>query len=376
MINLSEKKICCGCSVCAQKCPQHCITMRADTEGFSYPYIDTKMCIHCGLCEKVCPVISPLPERVPLFCYAAFHKDENIRMASSSGGIFTMIAHQVLLFGGVVFGAKFDEQWQVVMGYTEDIEGLAQFRGSKYVQCKIKDSFCQTEHFLKKNRLVLYIGTPCQIAALKKFLHKSYDNLLTADFICHGVPSPKVWEYYLKSFKSITDVCFRNKSEGWKRFHVIIKERDKVLSEPFYNNAYMQAFLGDMILRPSCYSCPARRGKSGSDITMGDHWAISTTYPKFDDDKGTSLILINTEKGKSFWDNQQVTFIETDFEFSKQYNGGFLDTIKVHPHRERFFKKLDRTKDVSQLILKELKVPLYERVILKFKMLLKKENSI
>lgn len=371
MITLAEKKFCCGCSACAQKCPRHCITMKADTEGFYYPYIDTKECIHCGLCEKVCPVIHPSPERAPHFCYAAFHKDENIRMASSSGGIFTMIAQQVILLGGIVFGARFDNRWQVVMGYTEDLQGLALFRGSKYVQCETRDSFRQAEHFLKQDRLVLYTGTPCQIAALKKYLPKSYDNLLTVDFVCHGVPSPKVWEYYLKSFKNITDISFRSKSEGWKNFHICIKDKDKILSEPFYDNVYMQAFLGDMILRPSCYSCPTRRGKSGSDITIGDHWAIPTTNPEFDDDKGTSLILINTEKGKSFWDNKQVTFIETALESSKQYNGGFLDTIKAHPHRERFFKKLNKTLDVSQLIVKELRVPFYERVILKFKTLLK-----
>ena len=257
------------------------------------------------------------------------------------------------------------------MDYTEDIQGLALFRGSKYVQCETGETFRQAEHFLKQGRVVLYTGTPCQIAALKKFLPKSYDNLLTVDFICHGVPSPKVWEYYLKSFKSITYINFRNKSEGWKKFHIVIKDRDKLISEPFYDNAYMRAFLSDMILRPSCYSCPTRRGKSGSDITIGDHWAISTTQPEFDDDKGTSLILINTEKGKSFWNNQQVMFIETALESSKQHNGGFLDTIEIHPHRERFFKKLDRTKNISQLILRELKTPLYERVILKFKTLLK-----
>lgn len=372
MITISEKKFCCGCSACAKKCPRHCITMKVDAEGFFYPDIDTKLCIQCGLCEKVCPVIHPLPKRIPHSCYAAYHNNEKIRIASSSGGIFTMIAQQIISLGGVVFGAKFDEDWQVVMGYAEDFQTLAQFRGSKYVQCETGDSFRQAEKFLKQNRLVLYTGTPCQIAGLKKFLSKPYDNLLTVDFICHGVPSPKVWKNYLKGFKNITAINFRNKSEGWKNFHIVIESENKSLSEPFWQNPYMQAFLGDMILRPSCYSCPTRKGKSGSDITIGDHWAIPTIQPEFDDDKGTSLVLLNSEKGKSFWNNQQVTFIETELEPSKQYNGGFLNTIKIHPHREKFFKKLDNTKDVSQLILKELKVPLYERAILKFKTLLKK----
>lgn len=197
MIRIDRPTDCCGCEACAQRCPKQCIAMHADAEGFLYPRINTAACIDCGLCEQVCPVLRPAAPRTPTAVYAAKNPDERIRMESSSGGVFTLLAERTIRAGGVVFGARFDEAWEVVHDSTETIEGLAAFRGSKYVQSRIGTSFARAEEFLKQGRQVLFTGTPCQIAGLNRFLRRSYDNLLTVDVVCHGVPSPLVWRRYL-----------------------------------------------------------------------------------------------------------------------------------------------------------------------------------
>lgn len=169
MIHITDREKCCGCEACIQRCPQQCITLHEDGEGFLYPETDEGRCIDCGLCEKVCPVIFQGTGRRPLNVYAAKNPDEEIRWESSSGGVFTLLAEKILSEGGVVFGARFDARWEVVHDYTENVEGLSAFRGSKYVQSRIGDSFRQTECFLKTGRKVLFSGTPCQIAGLKLF---------------------------------------------------------------------------------------------------------------------------------------------------------------------------------------------------------------
>jgi coenzyme F420-reducing hydrogenase beta subunit len=171
--------------------------MQEDMEGFLYPGVNEECCCDCGLCNKVCPIINPLGTRKPLYVYAAKSRDEEIRRQSSSGGIFTLLAERILDENGVVFGARFDGNWEVMHDYVETKEGLGFFRGSKYVQSRIGESYLQAQEFLEKGRKVLFSGTPCQISGLKLFLGKEYDNLLTIDFVCHGVPSPKVWRMYL-----------------------------------------------------------------------------------------------------------------------------------------------------------------------------------
>lgn len=208
MIKLEKKSDCCGCAACVQRCPKQCISMQEDEEGFLYPAVDKESCIDCGLCEKVCPILSPSSPHLPHYIYAAKSKDEHIRKHSSSGGVFTLLAEQTINAGGVVFGARFDEKWDVVHDYSETLEGLSAFRGSKYVQSSIDQSYKQVESFLRGGRLVLFSGTPCQIAGLKRFLRKDYENLTTVDFICHGVPSPKVWRMYLK--ETVARQCEKN----------------------------------------------------------------------------------------------------------------------------------------------------------------------
>lgn len=244
MIQIKERENCCGCSSCVQRCPKQCITMREDNEGFLYPEVEDSSCIGCGLCEIVCPMINPFEKCEPQKFLAAINNDEEIRLQSSSGGIFSIIAEKVIHEGGVVFGARFNDTWQVILDYTESTEGLAAFRGSKYVQAIVGDTYKQCEKFLKGGRKVLFSGTPCQIAGLKHYLLKEYNNLITVDFACHGVPSPLVWRKYLEEISNaavhtvdgnsiglpfftstsiIKEIRFRDKSEGWKKYRFVLK---------------------------------------------------------------------------------------------------------------------------------------------------------
>lgn len=384
MITIKDKTLCCGCSACAMKCPKHCITMQADSEGFLYPMVNKEDCIDCGLCEKVCHELHPYEQRKPLNVYAAINKDEDIRLKSSSGGIFYLLAEKTISEGGVVFGARFDEDWQVVIDYAETMGGVIPFMGSKYVQARTATAFKDAEAFLKQGRNVLFSGSPCQIAGLHHYLRKEYDNLTTVDFVCHGVPSPKVWQRYLdevvKSGKlAINDVKFRNKSNGWKKFNFVLSynQEDKThsLCSWHQQNHYMRAFLSDMILRPSCHECRAKQGSSHSDITIADFWGIHIEMPEMDDDKGTGLVLVNTDKGRQALDWSNVTKKESSIEVASKYNGGLSSITKPHPKRSDFFAALDASPSVIDLIDKSLRPSFKSRIRLslrRYKQLIKR----
>ena len=190
MIHIQQKEDCCGCGACMQICPKQCITMTEDEEGFLYPRIDNTQCIGCNLCEKVCPVINQRPVREPLHTYASIYNNDSVRKESSSGGMFTYFAEQILNKHGVVFGATYTNKWEVIHTYIEHINELWKLRGSKYVQSYIGESYQQAEKFLKQGRFVLFCGTPCQIAGLHGYLRKAYNNLYTIDIICHGLGTP------------------------------------------------------------------------------------------------------------------------------------------------------------------------------------------
>ena len=247
MIKITDKKDCCGCAACVQRCPKQCISLKEDGEGFLYPVVDESLCVGCGLCEKVCPIINR-PEKLPVKeVLAVKNRNEDERMASSSGGVFVALAKKVIDQGGVVFGAVFDENWEVKHTYAESMGGVRPMMGSKYVQSRIGDTFRQAEKFLKDGRKVLFTGSPCQITALHNYLRKDYPNLLSVDFLCHGVPSPGVWRRYLdevfdrsarraaagkntvlssslKSLPVITGIDFRDKTlHGWQKYSFVVR---------------------------------------------------------------------------------------------------------------------------------------------------------
>lgn len=348
MITITDKSHCCGCSACAQRCPKRCITMTEDEEGFLYPKVDVSKCIDCHLCEKVCPVINQDEARTPLEVYAAKNSDDDIRLKSSSGGIFTLLAEQTIKGGGVVFGACWDKDWNVKHDYVDNISDLQRFRSSKYLQSVIGDSYLKAEQFLKTGRKVMFTGTPCQISGLKHFLRKEYHNLLAVEVICHSVPSPGVWQQYLttrlqtlKWEKSdIRNISFRDKKTGWKTYSFVIENKDgNSFIELSSKNAFMRGFLADLYTRPSCHACPAKQLRSGSDLTLGDFWGIESLMPEIDDDKGVSAIIVNSDKGKQVLHNINVELYEVQYDKLTTRNPALVKSFPITPKRIEFFKE-------------------------------------
>lgn len=374
MIKITDKSQCCGCHSCVQRCPKHCISMQMDEEGFLYPKVATDTCIDCGICEKACPVLNQSADKLPLQVYAAKNRNEDICTKSSSGGVFSMLAEHTINEGGVVFGARFNERWDVEHAYMDTIDGIGQFRSSKYVQSKIGDTYSEAEKFLKEGRQVLFTGTPCQIAGLRKYLRKDYENLLCVDVICHGTPSPGVWRDYIRSIISpkgrkntvsssiysplsegdalrIKGITFRDKRLGWKKFSFVLQssrgnsrsEENSVSSslitftEPVYKNLWMRSMLHNFMLRPSCYYCPARKGRSGSDILLGDFWGINRCYPEFYSKKGVSLVLAYTEKGKSLIESLGIDLHDATYADALDCNTNIEESEARPKLRSSFF---------------------------------------
>ena len=303
--------------------------MRTDDLGFSYPVVKTSQCIECGLCRHTCPFIKPSTPLLPQACYAAIHKDERQRLRSSSGGVFIALARNIIDRGGVVFGAVFTEDWSVIHTYAEVLDDVFPMMGSKYVQSDTNETFRQAKFFLENGREVMFTGTPCQIAGLKNYLKKDYPGLLAVEIICHGVPAPAVWKSYLTEIlherghhgKSITNVSFRSKRSGWKKYSFELSDASGTLSEIMLNNQYMKAFLQNLILRPSCYACKVKSGISQADLTIGDFWGIDKTGIVNDDDKGTSCVICRSEKGLWAIENhEQLVLKPADYHVIYQGN--------------------------------------------------------
>lgn len=356
MLNSKNKSGCCGCSACVQVCPKKCISFNEDNEGFRYPSVDISKCVDCGLCEKVCPVINQNESHRPIKVYAAKNNNEDIRLHSSSGGIFTALAEDVINRGGVVFGARFDDNWEVKHDYTETIEGLSAFRGSKYLQSRIENTYLTAETFLKQGREVLFSGTPCQIAGLKRYLRREYENLLAVDIVCHGAPSPLVWREYLKEFSKnqiIHQINFRGKIRSWKNFRMVIKGDEDIVNQPFYENIFMRGFLRDIYLRPSCYACSAKLGKSGTDITLGDFWGIENHLPEFDDDKGISLVMVQSQKGAKYFNAIESNCVEVEYEKAVAGNPAIEKSVICElKYRRLYWKSDDKVKNISRVLSK------------------------
>ncbi len=396
MINISEKQDCCGCNACVQRCPKRCIVMQEDAEGFLYPKVDENLCIDCGLCEKVCPMLNLDEPNEPQQVLAVKNRNEEERIKSSSGGVFIALAKQTLAKGGVVFGAVFDENWEVKHTWAETIEGVYPMMGSKYLQSRIEDSFKDAERFLRQGREVLFTGSPCQIAGLRKFLRKEYDNLLAVDFICHGVPSPGVWRRYLQEemqdlsarraaagkntvlfsslnvMSAVSGIEFRDKTlHGWKKYSFVVRQKSASKADPnsvllsyvHRDNPYMKGFLADIYLRPSCYDCQHKCGKSGSDLTIADFWGIDRLMPEFDDDKGVGLVLPNSGKGsKVFFSLKDMESVKSNMEILKIRNLSYRRSPHAHPKRVLFYQEYANVKKVSKLVAKYTAEPLQKRI--------------
>lgn len=379
MIEINKKEECHGCHGCFNVCPKKCISMEIDNEGFWYPKVDKSLCIECNLCEKVCPIINiPKRENKETVALACKNKDEAVRTESSSGGVFTLLCEIVIKNGGVVFGAQYDEEFNVRHGYSETIEGCSKFRGSKYVQSIIGETYKQAKSFLDSGKQVLFSGTPCQIAGLEKYLMKKYDNLIMIDIVCHGVPSPLVYRKYLTNIKSlnkgdIKNIQFREKSNGWKDYNFKVEFTEGEFIQKRIHNVYMEGFLTDLYLRPSCYECKFKKPVTSADITLGDYWGVENIHKEFDDDKGVSLILIHTEKGNNIMNgiSNSMEVIDTNYEYSIKNNPSIVTPVNYNSKREKFFNNIEKD-SIEKNIYRYTRIKITDRLMRKVKNIVKK----
>ena len=307
-----SKYCCCGCTACYSICSVNAIFMSIDDEGFQYPRINQDLCVSCGKCEIVCPLKVQQKVSNPLHIYAAKNRNEFIRSKSSSGGVFSLLADFIESNDGVIYGAAFDEKYVVRHMRAETTMEWKKFCVSKYVQSDLNDVFLQIGEDLRNGRDVLFSGTPCQVDGLKQYLkHKSVssDHLVTCDIVCHGTPSPLIWSEYLSYIQNVSGreigfISFRDKDRlGWHNSTLTIKDKEQgtILSETQIENYFFQLFLCHEILRPACHQCRYSNFCRPGDVTLGDFWGIEKDFKQFDDDKGVSLVMVNTEVGEKIW---------------------------------------------------------------------------
>jgi acetyltransferase-like isoleucine patch superfamily enzyme/coenzyme F420-reducing hydrogenase beta subunit len=378
MIEIKNKKDCCGCNACHVVCPKQCISMPNDGEGFFYPAVDPDLCIDCGLCEKACPVISPGKNNVIRFekplVYAAYHIDDDVRTDSTSGGVFSALAGKMFAMNGYVGGAVYNEDHTVKHTVTNNPELLPAIRSSKYLQSYTDTLYSDIKNLLKRDEWVLICATPCQIAALYNVLGRDYDKLITCDFICRGVNSPKVFLSYMEMLERqygarATQIKFKAKKWGWHNFSLRVnfangKEYCKDRWHDLFFIGYLQK---GNFARPSCYDCRFKGFPQKADITLADFWGIEKIDPAMDQDKGTSLVMINSEKGKLFFETLKDTVVSKPFTQEQAFAGNPAMNIPLKPvgnDRKEFFEAID-TFPFETVAKKFFPLPAFQNKIMK-----------
>lgn len=352
MPKLVNWKQCCGCGSCANKCPKQAITMLPNHEGFLHPEVNVEMCVECGACEKACPglLVARNEQTLPR-AFIVQHKEDIIRYQSTSGGAFTAIAEEIIRRDGVVFGAVMTEELTVKHILVSDIDGLAKFRNSKYVQSEIGNCYKQAKSLLNEGRWVCFSGTPCQINGLYKFLGKDYDNMIAVDIVCKSVPSPLVFAKYVEwkqlSEGKLSDIVFRDKKRGFLyctmahyKTHEARKEAKDVYRRGSESDEWLRLFLSGKISRRSCMSCPYQTTQRVGDITLGDIW--ETNNLEFDDNKGSTLIHVWTEKGIAFLDSIKNNVKIKQFPEGNQRGVERTNTITLRINREELFDEVHK----------------------------------
>lgn len=345
-MNLPSESSCVGCWACENICPTNSISMQGNNEGFLFPVINTSTCIKCKKCEQTCPVVNchniKLEYKHPTVLSAQCN-DGDIRLNSSSGGLFFVLAKYVIEHGGVVFGARFDDYFGVMHDCAKSLYELDAFMRSKYVQSKTENTYKIAEDFLRQGKFVLYSGTPCQLAGLRSFLKKEYSNLIQVDIVCHGVPSPGVWMDYLKLIchnHYLTSVNFRDKSDGWTQNQkIVLKTADYTITHLQKEDAFFNGFVRNIFLRKSCYNCLYKGIHRKTDITLGDFWGIQNLRPEMNDEKGTSLVLLHSEKAKQLFDEikSYCTITRHSIDDAIKYNNSLIDSPTKPQRRFDFF---------------------------------------
>lgn len=356
MIKIQKKVDCCGCNACGDICGKNAITFKTDNEGFWYPDVDVEKCVDCGLCEKVCPIINvkvlkknDLPQSI---CYAAEHKNLEVVFDSTSGGLFSALADIMYRSKGYVGGAIFNEDFSVRHYISNDKEDLPKLRSSKYLQSNLEGFYTEVKRLVKAGEQVLVCGTPCQMAALRAFLRKDYDNLIIADFICRGINSPKVWLKYLASFEErygspVVYAKAKSKEYGWRNLtQKVILADGRHMYETKDHNDFTKGYLRtNAYCRPSCYDCKFKGFPRIADISLADFWGIEKVDKSMDKNLGTSLVMINSQKGDAFFEKAKTRAKTIQVPFESILSGNKALTTSLPPskvNRERFFKDLDK----------------------------------
>ncbi len=317
-VSAIENNKCFGCGSCFQSCPKSAIVMMADSEGFYFPYINKKKCVDCSICIKKCPSFSLAEKRnFEQKTFAVLYKNEKVCSKSASGGAFASFAMQTLDEGGVVFGCAYNKNLTAIQTGIDNKDELVKLQGSKYVSSNTEKTFIETKKNLISGRKVLYSGRPCQIAGLRKFLGKDYDNLLTVDLVCHGVPSELFFKKYIewlgkKTGGKIIYYGFRDKDVGgWTcggKFKTKTKTKTKTKILEASCDPYYASFLRGETYRLSCYECPFAKTERVGDISICDFWGVEKFYPEMNTSKGLSGIIVNSEKGESFFEKCRDSF--------------------------------------------------------------------
>jgi coenzyme F420-reducing hydrogenase beta subunit len=351
-IELLKKERCTGCKLCGDICPVKAIDFYTDRDGFWYPKINHEKCIGCSLCYKKCPSLNDItfPNKSVLKCYGAKTKNEKVRFDSTSGGFFTELASKWIDDDGVVIGAAYDKSHHVFHMYASNKEDIEKLRQSKYVQSDTNGIYKKTKELLDSDEKILFCGTPCQVEALLLFLGKNYNNLLTLDFVCCGICSPGIYKQYLegleKKYKSkIKKIWFKNKNAGWRNIGTRIDfENGKHYFRIGSRDLFMTSFVTDALsMRLSCEECKYRKLPHNSDIMLGDFWGIENVNPSFDDNKGLSAVLINSNKGIDTFESikEKLDYFETNKEDISKWNFTIFKPKHVNPHRNEFIKLMN-----------------------------------
>lgn len=367
-----NKNDCYGCASCVQLCPSGAIAFNEDKEGFSYPEIDQSKCTDCGLCRKACPIYKNVEAPAETYpgIYAVWNKDEELRRTSTSGGVFSALSRRIISQDGVVFGAAFSENIKAVHMGIDSQEQLWRLQGSKYTQSLIGNCYREIRELLRVGRKILFSGTPCQVSGLYSYLGKNHENLYTCDCVCHGVPSPGVFELYKAHLErlnnsKIESFNFRNKSKGWKNYNINVgfKNGSNILHD-FREDPYMRGFISNMFLRPSCHGCKFASVVRQSDITLADFWGVDKFNPKLDDDQGTSLIMVNSLKGTELLEacQEELVIHEASLPAAVRENPSLTGPSKPHKLRSKFFSRMNSS-DFAALQDSFLKPPSQVRLL-------------
>jgi len=309
-----EKEECCGCGACAAACPSGAIRMTADREGFRYPEMDSESCLNCGRCAGVCPMKRRMEKGEWEVCIGARAKEDALREASSSGGVFPILAEYILGRQGVVFGAAYDENMTVVHRQACCKEELESLKKTKYVQSNMEEVFAKVDGLLRKGKWVLFCGTPCQAHGLKSFIGREEPKLVIVDLVCYGVPSPGIWRDYVRYLERkrggrVTDFSFRDKRKRDNGHTCAYVAGGREYTGSLYRDLYCRMYFANHSLRPSCYRCRYATADRDSDITIGDFWGIEKIKPEMDDGMGISLAILHTEKARRLWTQVQEAFV-------------------------------------------------------------------